>query len=79
MRVGREEPVNMYIVKLIRPEWCVCVSCDGLVVCPDYSSSPLTAEVGVFAPVMLVLNFTGVKKSCVITFYLHKFAEPLTF
>lgn len=46
----------------------VCVSCDGLVVCPDYSSFPLTAEVGVFAPVMLVLNFTGVKKSCVITF-----------
>lgn len=55
MRVGREEPVNMYIVKLIRHVWCVyvCVSCDGLVVCPDYSSVLLTAKVGVFAPVML--------------------------
>lgn len=54
MRVGKEEPVNMYIVKLIRHEWCVCVPHDGLVVCPDYSSFPLTAEVGIFAPVMLV-------------------------
>lgn len=68
----------MYIVKLISHE-CVCVCLLWCVDCPVYSSLPLTADGGSFASVMLFLNFMGVKKSWVITFYLHKFAETRRF
>lgn len=40
--MGREEPLNTYIVKLIRHKCCVFVPCDGLDVCPVYVRSVLS-------------------------------------